>query len=101
MVPASPLGMETSGRNHRHTGSRGMSLTAPEVTGCAAALASSSPVHYCCFFCNQQSSVCLESVSKKLKKDISDERGYQRNFKIGSCKNISDCPSYTVLLPHA
>src|SRR5208282_6266872 len=43
----------------------------------------------------------LESLSKKFKKAITDERGYGGNGKIGSGKDISDCPSYTPLLPHA
>jgi len=45
-------------------------------------------------------SVCLEFLSKKFNKDITDERGYRGDFKIGSGKNISDCPSYPPLLPH-
>jgi aromatic ring-opening dioxygenase catalytic subunit (LigB family) len=45
------------------------------------------------FTVKNQSHVCLESLSKKFKKDITDERGYHGNFKIGSGKNISDCPS--------
>jgi len=48
-----------------------------------------------------QSYVYLESLSEKFKKDITDERGYRGNFKIGSGKNISDCPNYTPFLPHA
>src|ERR1700680_3388727 len=34
----------------------------------------------------------LEFFSKEFKKDITDERGEHRNFKIGSGKNISDSP---------
>ena len=45
------------------------------------------------FTVKNQSHVCLESLSQKFKKDITDERGYHGNFKIGSGKNISDCPS--------
>src|SRR5271169_5414329 len=44
---------------------------------------------------------CLKSLSKKFKEDVSDDRGYRRNFKIGSGKDISDCPSHTLLLTHA
>jgi hypothetical protein len=53
------------------------------------------------FAAKNQSHVYLESFSKKFKKDITDERGYHGNFKIGSGNNISDCPSYTPLQPHA
>jgi hypothetical protein len=42
-----------------------------------------------------------KSLSKKFKKDIADQRGDHRNFKIGSGEKISDGPSYTPLLPHA
>ncbi len=53
--PTPPLGMEISGCNHRHTGSKGMSLASSRATCCAAELASSSlPVHYCCFFYSQE-----------------------------------------------
>jgi hypothetical protein len=31
--------------------------------------------------------------SKKLKKDITDERSYHGNFQVGSGENIFDCPS--------
>src|SRR6202011_4208615 len=48
-----------------------------------------------------QSYVYLESLSEKFKKDITDERGYRGNFKIGSGKNITDSPNYTPFLPHA
>ena len=47
-----------------------------------------------------QSHVCLESLSKKFEKDITDERGYRGNFKIGSSKNIFDCPHYAPLHSH-
>ena len=53
------------------------------------------------FAAKNQSHVCLESLSKKFKNDIADERGHRGNFKIRGSKNISDCPSYTPLLPHA
>ena len=43
----------------------------------------------------------LESLSKKFKKHITDEPGDRANYKIGSGKNISDCPSQAPLLPHA
>jgi hypothetical protein len=43
----------------------------------------------------------LESLSKKFEKAIADEGSYRGNCKIGSGKNISDCPSYATLLPHA
>jgi hypothetical protein len=45
------------------------------------------------FAAKDQSQVCLESLSKKFKKALTDERGYGGNGKIGSGKNISDCPS--------
>ena len=48
-----------------------------------------------------QSHVCLESLSEKLKKDITNERGYRGNFKIGGSKDISNCPSDTPFLSHA
>ncbi len=35
----------------------------------------------------------LELFSKKLKKDITDERSYHGNFQVGSGENIFDCPS--------
>ena len=35
----------------------------------------------------------LEFFSKKLKKDITDERSYHGNFQVGSGENIFDCPS--------
>jgi hypothetical protein len=44
---------------------------------------------------------CLESLSKKFKEELTDERGYQGDFKIGNGKNISACPSYTPLQSHA
>jgi hypothetical protein len=44
------------------------------------------------FAAKTQSHVCLEFLSKKFKKDITDERGYRCDFKIGSGKNVSDCP---------
>jgi hypothetical protein len=48
-----------------------------------------------------QSRICLEFLSKKFKKAITDERGDHGNSKIGSGKNICDCPSHTLLLPYA
>ena len=39
-----------------------MSLTASEATGCAAELASSSPVHSCCFCCSQESEPHLPKI---------------------------------------
>jgi len=36
--------------------------------------------------------VRLISLSKEFKKDITNERGDGRNFKIGGGKNISNCP---------
>jgi hypothetical protein len=41
----------------------GMSLIASEATCCAADLASSSPVHYCCFSCTQKSEPRLPRIS--------------------------------------
>jgi hypothetical protein len=35
----------------------------------------------------------LELGSKKLKKDITDERSYHGNFQVGSGENIFDCSS--------
>lgn len=43
----------------------------------------------------------LESLSKKFKKAIPDERGDDGNFEIGSGENVSDGPRYTFSLPHA
>ena len=78
-----------------------MSLTVPEVTGCAAGLASSSPCAVAAFTAaKNQSHVCLELLSKKFEKEITDERDYRGDLKICSGKNISDCPSYASLLPH-
>jgi hypothetical protein len=48
-----------------------------------------------------QSRICLEFLPKKFKKAITDERGDHGNSKIGSGKNISDCPSHSPLLPDA
>jgi hypothetical protein len=55
---------------------------------------------YSGFATKNQSHVCLEFLAKKFKRDITDERGYRGDYKIGSGKNISDCPSYAPLLPH-
>jgi len=39
-----------------------MSLIASEATCCAVELASSSPVHYCCFSCSPKSGPCLAKI---------------------------------------
>ena len=44
---------------------------------------------------------CLTFFPKKFKGDVADDRGYRGDFKIGSGKNISDCPSYAPLFLHA
>jgi hypothetical protein len=92
MVSTSPLGMETSGRNHLDAGSRGCRQLRKRRLAAwrnwrphrrrtiAVSLAAKSPSH-----------VYLESLSK-LKKAITDKRGNRGNFKIGSGENISDCP---------
>jgi hypothetical protein len=43
----------------------------------------------------------LELLSQRFENDISDERGYQGNLKIGGCENIADGPGQTFLLAHA
>ena len=48
-----------------------------------------------------ESRIRLEFLSKKFKKDITDQRGDRGNSKIGSGEDIGDCPSYAPLLPHA
>src|SRR5208282_1160096 len=59
------------------------------------------PVGSCCFFCREsQSPDCLESLSKKFKKDITDERGHHGNGKIRCGKDVSDRPAHAPLLPH-
>jgi len=45
--------------------------------------------------------LCLEFLPEKFYKDITDERGYCGNFKIGSRKDFSDCPSDASFLPDA
>ena len=42
----------------------------------------------------------LESLPKKCKKDIADERRHYGNCKINAGKNISDCPHNAPILPH-
>jgi hypothetical protein len=43
---------------------------------------------------------CLKSGSQKLKKDVSDERGYDSDFKIGDGKNIFHRPNEAPLLTY-
>jgi hypothetical protein len=79
-----------------------MSLTASEGTGCARR----NRRHHrrritaVSLAAQNQRLVCLESLSKKFKKDVTDQSGRHGNSKIGSGKNISDGPSYAPLLAH-
>ena len=61
-----------------------------KAIGCGAERASSSPVH--CFFsfaAQNENHVCLELLSQKFKRAITDKRGCDGNSKIGSRENIS------------
>jgi hypothetical protein len=102
MVPTPPLGMAASGRNHLHTSSRGYRK---RFQGRFAAWRNWRHHRRCTIAVSptpkSQSHVCLESLSEKLKKDITNERGYRGNFKIGGSKHISDGPSYPPFLPHS
>jgi hypothetical protein len=94
--------METSVRNHRHTGSSDIvnCIRGDWLRGGTGVIVAGALL----LFLLQpkiRATFCLESLSKKFKNDIADERGYRGNFKIRGSKNISNCPSYTPLLPHA
>jgi hypothetical protein len=43
----------------------------------------------------------LEFLSQEFKKDITDERGYSGDSKVGSGKDIFDCRGYASLLSYA
>jgi len=45
--------------------------------------------------------VCLESLSEKFEKNITNDRSDRGDFEIRSRKNVFDYPSYAILLPHA
>jgi hypothetical protein len=70
-----------------------MSLTASEATCFVAELASLSLELYCCFSYGQELEPRLpRTSSEEIQTDITDDRGYRGNFKIGSGNHICDCP---------
>ena len=102
LVSTSPLGMETGGCNYHDTGPRGRGEL--RQRGLASRWSGSS--HRGCTLAvslaaENQSHVCLESLSKKFKKAIASERRDCGNLEIGSRENVFDGPRDTLLLPHA
>jgi hypothetical protein len=60
-----------------------------------------SPARCCFVAAKNRSCVWLESLSQKFKEDITNERGYDGNSKVGGGKDVFDCRGYTSLLSYA